>query len=369
MKFQSIIRFMAIAVFSLSVISCSSTGRKIQSFQDSEEPVFVEGVVRYNDKNVNETRERAVYEVKLQAVRRVAELFADDSYKSDGKYDVMEELVEEDPDFFIRKYKIQAEGLDRDNYFLKANVYLFPNKIASAVRAKGLVKPVSGPKAALFIEETPAKTGFARKFAENMEKNSIMSVEIMPAEKNGDGSFETLMAAAADINAEMYIKVKAKSYLINTGPLATDFFPASAEGSAEVVQLPLGRRLSDISRQGTASSKSKDESVSKAMESLASILAKDTSARVDPQLQSDPLIKLIFTRLSGLEQVENLKKDMLKHNFKYISLDSYASGKAVFSAVTKTQDTQEIASMILKGDTVGIQLKEASGKEIEFTAY
>jgi hypothetical protein len=45
---------------------------------------------------------------------------------------------------------------------------------------------------------------------------------------------------------------------------------------------------------------------------------------------------------------------------------NYQKGTAVFSAVTRTQDCQEIASMVLRGDSLGFQLGEVTGKKINF---
>ena len=357
-------------LFSAAIMfaACSASVRNQTISSDNTEVIAAEGRVFYNDRNINETREKAIYDAKLKAVRRVAELFADALYKAEGKYETFEKLVTEDPDFFIHKYKIKHEGQDRDSYVSQVNLYIYTEKIASAVRSAGLASSVKGPKAAIYIEETPEGTSFQKAFIAALSKDSIMTVELLDKSKIGDGSYDALTAASAEIGAEMFIKAKAKAYLFGGG-IGTDFHPSGADGSVEVIQVPSGKRLSDISRQGSGSDSSKDVAMSKAMESLAALLSKDTAARVDPQLKSDPAIKLIFSGLSGIEQAETLKSDLLKMNFKYISLDSYANGRAVFSSITKTQDCQEIASMILRGESLGAQLGEVSGKEINFILY
>ena len=369
MKFFKIhLNFIIIAVVFVIFAGCSSSRKRNVNITEVIEPVAAEGRTEYNVRNINETREKAVYDAKLKAVRRAAEIFADVSYKADGKNSLMENLVQEDPDFFIRKYKITSEGQDRNYYFSKVIVYIYPYKIASAVKAAGLVSPVLGPKAALVIDENPEGSGFSQYFEKELSKNSVMNLQSIPKEKIVSGSYDELTAVSAEIGAEMFIRAKAKAYLF-AGGLVSDFYPSGADGSVEVIQVPSGKRLSDISRQGSGNDSSKDSSMRKAMESLAEKLAKDTAERVDPQLKTDPVIKLTVSAISGIEKAEAIKSDLLKMNFKYISLDSYSEGTAVFSAVAKTQDTQEIASMILRGDTVGLQLVNAGGKEIVFTAY
>jgi len=369
MKYMSLaINFSVAACLAISMSSCSAQIRHSQRQQDSVEILEAEGRTEYNERNINETREKAVYDAKINAVRHAAEIFSDADYKSKGKKEALDKIVYEDPDFFIKKYKITSEGQERDSYNINIKVFLYPHKIASSVRAAGLVSPVSGPKAALVIEEKPADSGFSSAFYKDLMKDSIMSLEIMTSDKAGDGSYDSLNAAAADMGAEMYIKAKASAYLLGGG-MMSDFSAAAADGSVEVVQVPSGRRLSDISRQGSASDSSKNAALNMAMENLSALLAKDTASRVDPQLKTDPVIKLVFMGLGGLDKAETVKNDLLKMNFKYVSLDSYSAGKAVFSAVTKTQDGQEIASMVLRGDTTGLQLGDVKGKEITFTAY
>ena len=366
MKYSlSKIRFVSSLCALMFLTACASADRRNAASPDNTEIILSEGRVEYNERNINETREKAVYDAKLKAVRRAAELFADASYKADGKYEAFEKLVTEDPDFFVKKYKIHKEGQDRDMYFSNAAIYIYPSKIASAVKSAGLNAPVTGPKAALFINETPAGSGFEKAFVKALSKDSVMNIEIIPAEKTGDGSYDALTAASAEIGAEMFIKAKAKAYLFG-GAMGTDFHPAAADGSVEVIAVPSGRRLSDISRQGSGNDTTKESALSKAMVSLADVLSRDTAARVDPQLKSDPVVSLVFTGLSGMEQAETVKSDLLKLNFKYLVLSSYEKGTAVFSAVTKTQDCQEIASMVLRGDSLGLQLGEVTGKEITF---
>lgn len=353
--------FLCVVLFA----ACTSTGRRNAPSPDNTEIIVAEGRVEYNERNINETREKAVYDAKLKAVRRVAEMFADASYKADGKYEIFEKIVTEDPDFFVKKYKIQKEGQDRDMYFSNAFIYVYPSKIASAVKAAGLNAPVTGPKAALFINETPAGTGFEKAFVKALSRDSIMNIAVLPPEKAGDGSYDSLTSAAAEAGAEMFIKAKANAYLFG-GATGTDFHPAAADGSVEVISVPSGKRLSDISRQGSGNDTTKESALSKAMSSLADVLSRDTASRVDPQLKSDPVVTLVFTRLSGMEQAETVKSDLLKLNFKYLVLVNYQKGTAVFSAVTRTQDCQEIASMVLRGDSLGFQLGEVTGKEINF---
>lgn len=350
------------------MLSCTSQIKNANMASDSAEIIEASGQTEYSEININEMREKAVYDAKINALRRIAEMFADPDYKAKGKADILEKIIYDDPEFFIKKYKIISEGQDRDIYTINIRLFMYPHKIASAIRAAGLVSPVKGPKAALIIEDSPASSGFAKYFYRDLSGASVMNLEILPAGKTGDGSYDALTEASSEIGAEMFIRAKANAYLLGGG-MMSDFSPSAAEGSVEVIQVPSGKRLSDISRQGSASASSKDASISKAMENLSAILAKDTAAKVDPQIKSDPVMKLIFTGLRGIEKAENIKNDLLKMNFKYVSFDSYSMGKAIFSAVSKTQDTQEIASMVLRGETSGLQLGEAKGKEIVFTMY
>lgn len=361
-------RFLPI-IFSLIMLSsCASFGTHGLRTANTTEILQVSGITTYNEHNINETREDAIYDAKIKAVRRIAELFSDATYKIDGKTEILENLVNSDVDLFIHKYKIKSEGQDRDKYIANLSLYIYTNKVAASVKNAGLVSSLSGPKAGLYVEENPANSGFAKAFTEALSKYSIMTVVPFPSEKIKDASYDSLNSAAAELGAEIFIKAKASAYTVGNA-LTKEFFPSVADGSVEVIQSPSQKRLSDISRQGSGNDTNKNSALRQAMAALAEKLAKDTAMRVDVQIKSDPVVKLVFTGLNSFEQLETIKADLLKMNFKYLSLDSYSDGKAVFSVATSVKDTQEIASIVLRGESLGVQLGTVSGKEISFIVY
>lgn len=345
--------------------ACSSVSKEKKSNMNSVEALRVEGITEYNENNINESREGAVYDAKLKALRIVADLFASD-YRSDpAKYDVFQNLVTEDPDRFIRKFRIISEGEHGNTYKSDVEVMIYTSKVAAAVKNAGLVSSVQGPKAALFVYDTPKNGDFEQYLVQALSKDSVMNVVVLKPEDAGTGTYEELNAAAAKVDAEMYIKATADAKFFG-GAMNTGFYPYSADGHLEVVEVPSGKRFCDISRQGSSNESSKDASLKKSMLALAEKLSKDAAVRVDPQLKTPPVVSLYFENLQGFEAVDTMKNYLSGLNFKHLSLESFNGGVAMFNVVPSTNDNQELASIVLRMDSMGLQISGITGKEIRF---
>lgn len=349
----------------LALCACAHDPVRGRAAEAGPEVIVAEGTADYNVRNIAASRAAAVQDAQRNAVRKVAELFADEASGAGGRTPA-DALAAAPLQNFVRKNKIISEGAEGTSYAVTLRVWVYPGKVAAALRGPNPAASRGGPRAVLVAREIPEGTVFSKAFKAALSRRSVMAVEDLPAGAvKADADDAALMAAASAAGADMLLKVSASAYL-SGGGLNTGFYPSAADAAVKVFEVSSGKQLLDLSRQGSAVDSSQAASFSKALVSAAELLAQETATRVDRQLKTDPVVSLKVTGVSGLEMLERLKGEFSRLDLKKIVLESYSSGEAVFAAVPRRLDPQELASAVLRGDSLGLELQGASPKEITF---
>lgn len=336
------------------------------------EVLAVEGAVPYNFKDLSASRNAVVSDAQKNAVRRVAELFMDDSSKGEN-YTALENGLLKNPQRYVAKYKVLSEGADGALYRAKVNVWLYLSEIASAMHGLNLSEAQGfKPHAALVSRETGNGSVFASSFKASLAKRSIMSIDdfsFTKDKKQPADTDEALLAQASEAGADLLLLASATaSSAMYGGGLSSGFFPSRADASVKVYDVHSGELLFLMARQGSAIDSSEAASFAKSLASAGEALAQETSAKAERVLKTDAPVQVTVYDLNGIEALEKLKAHLLRLDIKALRLENYSAGKAVFSVVPNHSGTQELASAVLRGDPLlGLALEGVSPQEIVFT--
>ena len=334
------------------------------------EELMVEGSGANNVKDLAAGRSAAMQDAEKNAVRRIAELFMDETSKAEN-YAALENGPLKSPQLYVSRYKIISEGVDGSLYREKLKVWVYLDKISSALRDLNLSGAQSSrPRAALVSRETGDGSAFAASFKEALSRRSIMSVADFPFAKDktlaaaGD---EALLAAASEAGADLLLSASA-SAAVSGGGLNTGFYPSKADASVKLYDVHTGKELFSVSRQGSAIDSSEAASFAKSLASAGEVLAQETAAKAERVLKTDAAVLIKVSGLSGIGALEKIKAHFAQLDVKTLRLESYSEGAAVFSVVPTRPDTQELASAALRGDSLGLELEGVSPQEILFSA-
>ncbi|MCX5793554.1 MAG: hypothetical protein NTY45_15245 [Elusimicrobia bacterium] len=338
--------------------------------RDLAEPEIVaaDGLAEYNVKDLAAGRAAAVADAKKNALRRAAELYMDDVSRAEN-YAAFEAGPLKNPQSYILKHKIISEGPEGASYRVSAQVWVLTGKLAAAVRGLSSAGAADKPRAALVVRENPQGSAFAAAFSEALGRRSVLMIGDFPFARNAAAADtdEALLTAASAAGADLLLTASASAYASGAG-LNTGFFPARADASVKVYETASGRLLLDLSRQGSAIDSTQAAAFSKALAAAGELLAQETAAKADRLLKPDAVIRIKVYGLDGLEALEKLKGQLQRLDLKKLRLEKYSNGEAVFSAVPRRPDPQELASAILRGDSMGLELEGASPQEVLFTA-
>ena len=119
--------------------------------------------------------------------------------------------------------------------------------------------------------------------------------------------------------------------------------------------------------QASAVDSSEAVSFSKALASAGELLGQEAAARSARMLKAAAVIRIKVLGIQGLDALEKLKAQLQKVDLKSVSLEKYSAGTAVFVAVPRSADPQELASAVLRGDAFGLELEGAGPQEIVFS--
>jgi len=333
------------------------------------EMVAVEGMGAYNVKDLAACRSAALQDAEKNAVRRIAELFMDETAKAEN-YAALENGPLRSPQLYVSRYKVLSEGPDGAQYREKVNVWVYMDKVSSALRDLNLAgAQASRPRAALVSRETGDGTAFAASFRDALSRRSNLAVTDFPFAKDKSlaaGGDEALVAAASEAGADLLLSASAAASA-SGGGLNTGFYPSKADATVKLYDVHTGKELFSVSRQGSAIDSSEAASFSKSLASAGELLAQETASKAERVLKTDVAVLIKVSGLGGIDALEKLKAHFAQLDVKTLRLDSYSEGEAVFSVVPARPDTQELASAALRGDSLGLELEGATPQEIVFT--
>lgn len=333
----------------------------------SPEMLSVEGSADFDARDPSASSARAVADAKKKAVLRAAELYMDETSISE-KWAELESGLVKNLQYYVTRYEIMSEGQDGSNFRVRLKVWVNHTKIASALRGLNLAGPASSPRAAL-VQKGQADASFLPAFRDAFSKRSAVTVEDYPFARDAalvSGPEAQLLSAASAAGASLLMAVTASVAPSGAG-LNTGFYPSRAKASVIVYEVSSGKVLLDLSNQADAIDSSQQAASSKALASAAELLAQETAVKAARLLKQDASIKLKFYGLDGLETLEKLKAQLTRLDVKALSLESYSSGTAVFEVVPRRPDPQELASAVLRGDSLGLELEGTGAQEAAFS--
>ncbi|OGR95731.1 MAG: hypothetical protein A2016_08240 [Elusimicrobia bacterium GWF2_62_30] len=333
------------------------------------EMLVAEGSAAYNVKDLGATRAAASLDAQKNAVRRIAELFMDDSSRAEN-YAALEAGLLKTPQLYVAKYKVVSEGSDGTLYRESVKVWVYMDKIASALGGLSLTGAQGfKPRAALVSRETGKGSVFSSAFRNAISKNSVLDIEDFPFTLNSpaDAGDEALLKAASEAGADLLLSAKAEASA-SGGGMNMGFFPSRADASVKVYDVRAGKELFAVAKQGSAIDSSEAASFSKALAAAGELLAKETALKAERLLKAEATVRIKVWGLNGIDSLEKLKSHLSGLEIKALRLESYLNGEAVFSVVPNRFDTQELASAALRGDPLlGLALEGVSPQEIVFT--
>lgn len=354
------------AVLALCACAHAPAGNRAAS---QPEIVSAEGLAAHNVKDLAASRTAAVLDAQKNALKRAAELYMDDISRAEN-YAAFEAGPLKNPQKYLLKHKVISEGPEGPSYRVGLRAWVLTGKLAADIRGLS----ASGPRedklrAALVSREAPEGAAFAAAFSDALSRRSVLEIADFPFAKNRAqaDSDETLLAAAAAAGADVLLSASASAYAYGAG-LNTGFYPSRADASVKVYEVKSGRLLLELSRQGSAIDSSQGASFSKALATAGEQLAQETALKADRLLKPDAVIRIKVYGLDGLETLEKLKSQLQRLDLKKLRLETYSNGTAVFVAVPRRSDPQELASAVLRGDAIGLELEGASPQELLFTA-
>lgn len=331
------------------------------------ELLSVEGAADLDARDLSASRGKAVLDAKKKAVLRAAELYMDETSIVEKRAVLEGGLVNNFP-LYVARYELMSEGQDGPYYRVRLKVWIYNAKIASALRGLNLSgSAASGPRAAL-VSKGQDDADFVSAFKGAFAKRSAISITEYPFTKDAalvSGPEDQLLSAASAAGANLVMAVTASAAQSGSG-LNTGFYPSRAKASVKVYEVSSGKVLLDLSNQAEAIDSSQQASLSKALASAGELLAQETAVKAARLLKQDVSVKLKFYGLDGLETLEKLKAQLTRLDVKALRLESYSSGIAVFEVVPYRPDPQELASAVLRGDSLGMELEGTGPQEAAF---
>ena len=308
-------------------------------------------------------------------------------------YGVLEIGLLKTAQLYTAKSRVLSEGQDGASYRVRAKVWVYHNKIASALRGLNLAGSDTPGAVAVFAQLGAADKAFAAAFKEAFSKRSPITIKEFPfaAEANGNSLIEgivrrtgtldrrqivrrallsgpepRLLEAAASSGADLLFSASASAASSGAG-LSTGFYPSRAEAALKIYDVKTGRELLALSSQANAIDSTIAASFSKSLASAGELLAQAASGRTDRLVKPDTPVRLKVLGVGGREVLEKLKAQLLRLDLKGLRLQSYSDGAAVFAAVPRRSDPQEFASTVLRGDSLGLELDGVGAQEVIFS--
>ncbi|PIU17718.1 MAG: hypothetical protein COT18_12610, partial [Elusimicrobia bacterium CG08_land_8_20_14_0_20_59_10] len=355
---------------SLLVLGACAGGPVRGRVASSPEMLVVEGSAPHNSNDLSVGRSAALLDAQKNAVRRIAELFLDETARAEN-YTVLEKGLLKAPQLYVAKYKVLSEGPDGQFYRETLRVWVHLDKVISTLRDLNLYGgPVARPRAALISRENGGGSAFSSAFQTALARNSIIAIEDFPFTKDKNAASApdgVLLEAASAAGADLLLSATATaSSLMYGGGLASGFFPSRADASVKVYDVRTGAVLFLVARQGSAIDSSEAASFAKSLSSAGEVLAKETMVKAGHFLKTDAPVLVKVSGLNGIEALEKIKEHFSRLEVKALRLQSYSEGEAVFSVVPNRPDTQELASAALRGDFMTLELEGTSPQEIVF---
>lgn len=338
------------------------------SFKAAPEPLAVDGSASFDARNPGASRGAAILDAEKNAVRRAAELFMDEAARAEN-YGVLEIGLLKTAQLYTAKSKVLSEGQDGGSYRVRARVWVYHNKIASALRGLNLAGSDTPGAVAAFAQLGAADRSFSAAFKEAFSKRSPITIREFPFTSDEAllaGPETGLLEAAAASGADLLFSASASAASSGAG-LSTGFYPSRAEAALKIYDVRTGRELLALSSQANAIDSTIAASFSKSLASAGELLAQAAVGRSDRLVKPDSPVKVRVLGLGGLEELEKLKAQLLRLELKGLRLQSYSDGAAVFVAVPRRPDPQEFASTVLRGDSLGLELDGVGAQEVSFS--
>jgi hypothetical protein len=219
------------------------------------------------------------------------------------------------------------------------------------------------------VQRDSAAPAFSSAFREAFSKRSQIKIEDFPFSRDAAAATlpeAALLSAAAASGADLLFAASASASASGAG-LNTGFYPSRAEAAVKVYDARTGKVLLELSSQANAIDSSEAASFSKALASAGELLAQETAAKADRLLKPEASLKLKIGNIDGIETLEKLKAQLLKLDVKGLRLESYGSGEAIFDVSPRSPDSQEFASAVLRGDSLGLELDGTNAQEVSFS--
>lgn len=352
----------------LAAAAACATAPAPGSFKADPEVLLAEGSADLNPSDLGASRSRAVLDAQRSAVRRAAELYMDDAARAEN-YAALENGPLKSPQAYVARHKVVSEGPDGALYRAGVKVWVYHDRLASALRVLNLAGGQAGGSIAAFVQKGAPSQPFAKGFRDAFSRRSAAVIKDFPFAADGalaSGPLEPLLAAASAAGADLLIQTSAAASAAGSG-MNTGFYPSRADASAAVYEVSTGRVLLELSMQASAVDSSEAVSFSKALASAGELLGQEAAARSARLLKPDTVIRLKVLGVQGLDSLEKLKAQLQRVALKSISLEKYSAGTAVFITVPQSSDAQELASAVLRGDAFGLELEGAGPQEIIFS--
>ncbi len=354
----------------LAAAAACATSPAPGSFKADPEMLYAEGSADFNAADLGASRDKAVLDAQRSAVRRAAELYMDDTARAEN-YPALENGPLKTPQLYVAKHKVVSEGQDGAFYRVGTKVWVYHDRLASALRGLNLAgKAAAGPVAAFVQGGTPAPA-FAKTFRDAFTKRSAVTIKEFPFTAEQalvSGPREALIAAASAAGADLLIFASAFPSPSGAG-INTGFYPSKADASAVIYEAKTGKSLLELSIQANAIDSLEAVSFSKALASAGDLLAQEAAAKSDRFLRSDAAIRVKISGVDGLAALEKIKAQLQRVDVKGLRLESYSSGVALFTVEPIHPDPQEFASAVLRGDSLGLELEGTGAQEVAFSLH
>ncbi len=327
-----------------------------------------DGTADFDARDISASRNRAVLDAERAAVARVAELYIDETAKAE-KYSALENGILRNPQLYVAKRKILSEGRDGASYHVRVRTWIYHARIASELRGLNLSGAAAAAPRAAFVLRGAAAPAFSAAFREAFARRSQIKIEDFPFTRDGAAASlpePALLAAASSSGADLLFLVSASASASGAG-LNTGFYPSRSEASVKVYDASSGNSLLDLSSQANAIDSSEAASFSKALASAGELLAQQTAAKADRLLKPEASLNLKVRNIESIETLEKLKAQLLKLDVKSLRLESYDNGEALFEVSPRSPDSQEFASAVLRGDSLGLELEGTNAQEVIFS--
>lgn len=352
----------------LAAAAACSTVPAPGSFKADPEVLQAEGSADFNPSDLGASRSKAVLDAQRTAVRRVAELYMDDTARAEN-YAALENGPLKSPQVYVARHKVVSEGPDGAVYRAAVKVWVYHDRLASALRALNLAGGAPGGSIAAFVQKGAPSPAFAKGFRDSFSRRSAAVIKDFPFAADqalASGPVEPLLAAASAAGADLLMHAAASASAAGSG-MSTGFYPSRADVSVSVYDVATGKVLLDLSMQTNAVDSSEAASFSKALASAGELLGQEAASRSARLLKADAVIRIKVLGVDGLASLEKIKAQLQKVDLKSLRLERYSERMAVFAVVPQRADAHELASSVLRGDSFGLELEGAGPQEIVFS--